>query len=34
VGNIDRKTAEEILLQVKPSIAELENGDYGLLEIV
>jgi len=34
VGNIDRKTAEEILLQAKSSIVELENSDYGLLEIV
>jgi len=34
VGNIDRKTAEEILLQAKSSIVELENGDYGLLEII
>jgi len=34
VGNIDRKTAEEILLQAKSSIFELENGDYGLLEII
>ncbi|WP_461255191.1 DUF5615 family PIN-like protein [Treponema sp. R80B11-R83G3] len=34
VGNIDRKTAEKILLQAKSSILELENGDYGLLEII
>jgi len=34
VGNIDRKTAEKILLQAKSSIVELENGDYGLLEII
>jgi predicted nuclease of predicted toxin-antitoxin system len=34
VGNIDRKTAEEILVQSKSSIADLENGDYGLLEII
>jgi len=34
VGNIDRKTAEEILLQAKPSILDLESGDYGLLEII
>jgi predicted nuclease of predicted toxin-antitoxin system len=34
VGNIDTKTAEKILLQVKSSIFELENGDYGLLEII
>jgi len=34
IGNIDRKTAEKILLQAKSSIVELENSDYGLLEIV
>jgi Uncharacterized protein conserved in bacteria len=34
VGNIDRKTAEKILLQVKSSIFELENDNYGLLEII
>ena len=34
VGNIDRKTAEEILLQTKSHIIGLENGDYGLLEIL
>jgi predicted nuclease of predicted toxin-antitoxin system len=34
VGNIDRKTAEKILLQSKSSIFDLENGDYGLLEII
>ena len=34
VGNIDRKTAEKILLNAKPSIVELENSDYGLLEII
>jgi predicted nuclease of predicted toxin-antitoxin system len=34
VGNIDRKTAGEILLQTKSSIIELENSDYGLLEII
>jgi len=34
VGNIDRKTAEKILLQAKSSIVDLENGDYGLLEII
>ena len=33
-GNIDRKTAENILLHNKLSILELENGNYGLLEIV
>jgi hypothetical protein len=30
----DRKTAEIILLQAKSSILDLENGDYGLLEII
>jgi predicted nuclease of predicted toxin-antitoxin system len=34
VGNIDRKTAGEILLKTKSSIIELEKGDYGLLEII
>jgi predicted nuclease of predicted toxin-antitoxin system len=34
VGNIDRKTTEKILLQAKSSILDLENGDYGLLEII
>jgi len=28
------KTAEEILLHAKPSIFNLESGDYGLLEII
>jgi predicted nuclease of predicted toxin-antitoxin system len=34
VGNIDRKKTEKILLQAKSSIVELENSDYGLLEII
>jgi len=34
VGNMDRKTSEVILLQAKPSIFNLENSDYGLLEII
>jgi len=34
VGNIDTKTAGKILLQSKSSIVELENSDYGLLEII
>jgi hypothetical protein len=34
VGNIDRKTTGEILIQTKPSIIELEKGEYGLLEII
>jgi len=33
-GNMDRKKAEEILLQAKPSIEDLEKNDYGLLEII
>ena len=33
-GNMDRKKAKEILLQVKPSIEDLEKTDYGLLEIL
>ena len=34
VGNINRKTAENILLNAKSSIIDLDNGDYGLLEII
>jgi predicted nuclease of predicted toxin-antitoxin system len=34
VGNIDRKTAGKILLQAKAAIFDLENSDYGLLEII
>jgi predicted nuclease of predicted toxin-antitoxin system len=34
VGNINRKTAENILLNVKSSIFDLEKSDYGLLEII
>ena len=34
VGNMDRKTAEKILLGAKSYIIDLENGDYGLLEII
>ena len=33
-GNISRKEAGEILVQAKPSIEDLESGDYGLLEII
>jgi len=33
-GNIGRKTAESILLHNELAIHELENGNYGLLEIV
>jgi len=34
VGNMDRKTAENILIQAKSSIFELENSNCGLLEII
>ena len=34
VGNIDRKTTENILLDNKSSILDLENSNYGLLEII
>jgi predicted nuclease of predicted toxin-antitoxin system len=34
IGNMSRNTAEEILIQAKSSIFKLENGDYGLLEII
>jgi len=34
VGNMDRKMAEEILIQAKTSIFDLENSDCGLLEIL
>jgi len=34
VGNMDRKTSEEILIQAKTSILNLESSDCGLLEIV
>jgi predicted nuclease of predicted toxin-antitoxin system len=33
-GNMDRKKAEEILVQAKLSIEDLEKSDYGLLEII
>jgi predicted nuclease of predicted toxin-antitoxin system len=33
-GNMDKKKAEEILLQAKPSIEYLEKNDYRLLEII
>jgi len=33
-GNMNRKTAEEIILQAKASIFDLETSDYGLLEIL
>ena len=34
VGNMDRKMAEQIILQAKSAIFDLENSDCGLLEIV
>jgi predicted nuclease of predicted toxin-antitoxin system len=34
VGNMNRKMAEEILIQAKESIFDLENSDCGLLEIL
>ena len=34
VGNMSRKDAEEILIQAKPSIEDLEKNNYGLLEII
>jgi predicted nuclease of predicted toxin-antitoxin system len=33
-GNINRKQAEEILLQAKTLIEELEQGNFGLVEII
>ena len=33
-GNMNRKKAEEILVQAKPAIEDLEKSDYGLLEII
>jgi len=34
VGNMNRKMAEDILIQAKTPIIELENSEYGLLEII
>jgi len=34
IGNMDRKMAEEILVQAKSFIFDLENSDCGLLEII
>ena len=31
---MNRKMAEDILIQAKIPIIELENSDYGLLEII
>ena len=33
-GNIDRKKTEEILIQAKSAIEDLEKNDYGLIEII
>ncbi|MDR2941467.1 MAG: DUF5615 family PIN-like protein [Treponema sp.] len=33
-GKIDIKTADKILLQTKPSILDLGQGNYRLLEII
>ncbi|MDR0504175.1 MAG: DUF5615 family PIN-like protein [Treponema sp.] len=33
-GNMTRKMAEEILIHAKTEISELENNNYGLLEII
>ena len=33
-GNMSRGEAEEILVQSKSAIEDLERGDYGLLEIL
>jgi len=34
VGNMDRKMAEEILIKSKAAIIDMENANYGLLEII
>jgi len=34
IGNMNKKKAEEVLLQAKSSIVHLENSDCGLLEII
>jgi len=34
VGNMNRRMAEEILVNSKSAILDLLNGDYGLLEIL
>jgi len=34
VGNMNRKIAEEVILQAKASILDLETSDCGLLEIL
>jgi len=34
VGNMNKKMAEQIILQAKAAILDLENSDCGLLEIV
>jgi len=34
VGNMDKKMAEEVIIQARQSILDLENSNYGLLEII
>jgi len=34
VGNMNKKMAEEIIVYAKQSILDLENSNYGLLEII
>jgi len=34
VGNMDKKTAEEVIIHARQSILDLENSNYGLLEII
>jgi predicted nuclease of predicted toxin-antitoxin system len=34
IGNMGRKEAGEILIQAKPSIEDLVENNYGLLEII
>ena len=34
VGNMTRKMTEEILIQAETEITELDNNNYGLLEII
>jgi predicted nuclease of predicted toxin-antitoxin system len=33
-GNNSRVALAELLIKIKPMIADLENNDYGLLEIL
>ena len=34
IGNMSRKKSEEVLIQSKSSIEDLEKNDFGLLEII